>query len=89
VAQLADADIICIAPDDSFVVLPPEESVMRAASDRMKSRYLVIRVANDPQADMLAGARLALADGTSRTGAGATALRDLLTNVQDVPDGKH
>jgi hypothetical protein len=37
-----------------------------------------------------AGARMALAEGTmSRTGAGATALRDFLTNVQHVSDGMH
>jgi hypothetical protein len=91
VAQLADADVVvCVSPDDSFVVLPPGESVMRAASDRMKLRYLVIRVANEPQADSLVGARMALAEGKmARTGAGAAALREFLIGVQDVPDGVH
>ena len=91
VEQLAEADVVCcVSPDGSFVVLPPGESVMRAAEDKASLRYFIVLVANDTQGDMLAGARLALAAGTmSRAGSGAAALGDLLASVQDVADGRH
>ena len=64
VEQLAEADVVCcVSPDGSFVVLPPGESVMRAAEDKASLRYFIVLVANDTQGDMLAGVRLALAAG--------------------------
>ncbi len=89
VGALAAADVIvCVSPDNSFVVLPPGEDVMRKATERAALHYFVVRVANDAQADMLAGGRMAITEG-SMTSARAKVIWDLLASVADVPVAVH
>jgi hypothetical protein len=89
-AMTSASVVVVVYPDDAYTILKGEAAIQDVIDTGVTSAmpFLVLQIANDTQAEMIAGALQVIEDG-QMTPVRVQVLREMLTSVQDVRGAKN